>query len=88
MFGKRLKELRQEKRITQRKLAVMLEVSQAMIALWENNKCEPTETYIRRTALIFDVTTDYLLGLEDDFGCKINKSIVNSQIHNSNVSIK
>lgn len=89
MFGRRLKELRVENGLTQRQLAVILECTQVMICYWEREECEPTESVIRRTALYFDVTADYLLGLEDETGGKIYKNIVNTGIMtNNSINIK
>lgn len=65
MFGIRLKELRKEKKLTQKDLAKILQCDQSMITRWEKEECEPTESVIRRTALFFDVSTDFLLGLKD-----------------------
>jgi len=42
-----------------------------MIARWEKGECEPTESVIRKTARFFEVTADYLIGLEDESGTKI-----------------
>lgn len=71
MFNKKLKELRIEKGISQTILAEHLECSQSMIARWEKGECEPTESVIRRTAVFFNVSSDYLIGLEDEAGIKI-----------------
>lgn len=87
MFGRRIRELRTEKNITQKNLAVILECNQSMITRWEREECEPTESVIKRAAVFFNVSADYLLGLEDDFGNKtyINNSFNNN--HNSNITI-
>ena len=65
MFGIRLKELRCEKSLTQKELAKILLCDQSMVTRWEHEECEPTESVIRRTALYFNVSADYLLGLVD-----------------------
>lgn len=65
MFGERLKQLRLEKNQTQETVAKALKCSQSMIARWEKSECEPTETAIRNTAIYFDVSADYLLGLSE-----------------------
>lgn len=65
MFGKKLKELRLEKKITQKNLAEILGCNQSMVTRWEKLECEPTETYIVKVARYFNVSTDYLLGLTD-----------------------
>lgn len=68
MVHAKLKELRAEKGLTQAALAQKLECSQSMIVRWERGECEPTANAIIKIATFFDVTTDYLLGREDDFG--------------------
>lgn len=65
MYGIRLKELRLEHGLTQKEVAKILQCNQSMITRWEKEECEPTESVIRRTALFFDVSTDFLLGLKD-----------------------
>ena len=66
-FGKRLKELRKEKGLSQKALAQQLGCNQSMICFWENEVYEPTESMIRKTALFFEVSADYLLGLTDEY---------------------
>ena len=83
MFGTKLKELRQEKGITQKNLAIKLECNQSMIVRWERGECEPTESYIKKAAIFFDVSTDYLLGLEDESGARITSKYNIGTIHNN-----
>lgn len=64
-FYKQLKELRDEKGFSQRKLATELEVTQACIAKWETGNREPSLDDLIKISKYFSVTTDYLLGLED-----------------------
>lgn len=64
-FAERLKELREENQLSQRTLAKELGVSQAAIARWENNLQTPNIDIAIIVAKYFNVTTDYLLGLED-----------------------
>ena len=66
----RLKELRQEKGLSQTEVAKALNTSQRNIGRWENNENEPTATFISKLAMFFEVSTDYILGLEDDFGAR------------------
>ncbi len=65
-FGKILKMLREEKEVSQVKLAESLGVSKSQISFWENDKGEPTLTNIKKIAVYFNVTADYLLGLTED----------------------
>ena len=64
-FSLRLKELRQEKGIGQIELAKKLEVSKGIISLWENGLREPNMYSLIKLAKFFNVTIDYLVGLED-----------------------
>lgn len=66
-IGGRIRELRKEMDCTQNKLADVLGVTQDSISLWENDKRIPDTQYIVAMAKFFDVTTDYLLGLTDEY---------------------
>lgn len=46
-------------------LAKELGVSKSIISLWEIGTCEPTLSKLKEIAKFFDVTIDYLAGLED-----------------------
>lgn len=63
--AERIKELRQEKNLSQSVLAQKIGVSQKAIDYWERGVNEPKATYIVRLADFFDVSTDYLLGREN-----------------------
>ena len=65
-FAERLKELRQEKRLSQDALAEILDISQTGISYWELGVRRPTSDFIIAIAKYFNVTTDYLLGVSDD----------------------
>lgn len=63
-FGKNLRTLRESAGIGQVKLAADLGVSKGIISLWENGKREPTLSSLFALAQYFDVSIDYLVGLE------------------------
>ena len=63
--AERIKELRQEKNLSQSVLAQKIGVSQKAIDYWERGINEPKATYIVRLADFFDVSTYYLLGREN-----------------------
>lgn len=67
MIGQIIRELRREMDCTQNKLADVLGVTQDSISLWENDKRIPDTQYIIEMAKFFDVTTDYLLGITDEY---------------------
>ncbi len=63
-FCIRLKELREEKGIGQVALANALGVSKGIISLWENGHREPTMTSLILLSRYFDVSIDYIVGVE------------------------
>ena len=63
-FGQRLKQLRQEKGIGQVALAKELGVGKSIVSLWEKDECEPTLSKLVSLAKFFNVSIDYLAGLE------------------------
>ena len=64
-FGTKIKELREEKGLSQMELAKQIDIPQATLARYELEKSEPRITEIRKICKYFDVSADYLLGLED-----------------------
>lgn len=69
-IGNVIIELRKEQGSSQQKLADAIGVSQSTIAQIEKNRNEATASTIRKLATFFNVSADYLLGLEDDFGAR------------------
>ena len=66
----RLKELREGKNLSMQDLAVIIKVSNAAISNWENEINEPKISYLVALARYFEVSSDYLLGLENEDGTK------------------
>ena len=58
----RLKELRNQKNMSQQKLATTLGVSRSTIAMWETNSSRPDNEMIIKLSEVFNVSVDYLLG--------------------------
>ena len=65
IFCERLKELRAEKGVGQVELATKLNVSKGIISLWENGLREPKLSNLISLARFFEVSIDYLVGLEN-----------------------
>ena len=65
IFCERLKELRIEKGIGQVELAKALNLSKGIISLWENGLREPKLSNLILLAQYFQVSIDYLAGIED-----------------------
>lgn len=67
MFGKRLKELREETNISAGKLGRVIGVDPLTIYRWERETDKlPNAKYVIDIAKYFYVTTDYLLGLKEE----------------------
>lgn len=74
MFELRLKELREEKGYSQEQLARKLGVRQSTVGMWENGRNKPKNEKLERLANIFDVSTDYLLGRNDQREMRITQN--------------
>jgi transcriptional regulator with XRE-family HTH domain len=66
MKADRLKELRLENKITQKKLATELGVSRSLIAMIESGQQDGGRELTKKVAQYFNVSIDYLEGLADD----------------------
>lgn len=64
-FGKILKELREERGLSQMDLANATAISQSAIAKWELGKTEPSASALIVLSKFFGETVDFLLGLEN-----------------------
>ena len=76
IFDKRLSDLLKEKGLSKRELGKLTEVSAQSISDWSTGKVQPTAENIYTLATFFNVSTDYLLGLEDEFGTKTEKPVI------------
>lgn len=63
----KLREIRQNKGLTQAKLASMLGVSQQAIASYENGARKLDQNQIIKLCLMLEVTPDELLGFEEAY---------------------
>ncbi|MCL2556497.1 MAG: helix-turn-helix transcriptional regulator [Firmicutes bacterium] len=61
----RIKELREEKELTQMQLAKELGFSRNTISQYERGEREPDFQTLKKLCDFFEVTSDYLLGFED-----------------------
>lgn len=64
-FKDRLKELRLENKLSQQELGKILYVSKMGISHWEKGNSEPNISQLITLAKLFNVSIDYLVGLED-----------------------
>ena len=82
-LGEILKSLRKEKGVSMEEMIQELKKygvspSKSMISRWENDNAEPSMEYARILSRYFNVTLDYLLGLE------IKKVPTNSENNSKN----
>ena len=63
-LGARLKALRFEKHMTQNEISQRVGVSKAMISSYELEQRSPSYEVLIKLAALFNVSTDYLLGVE------------------------
>lgn len=66
MFGERLKKLRQEANEKQEDLGDFLGVAKNSVSNWENGISEPSYAIFGKIAKHYNVTTDYLHGIDYD----------------------
>ncbi len=64
-FAEKLKELRTEQGLTQGQLAAAFNTTNSSVCDWERNRAEPSLEMLVKIAGYFEVSADYLLGLED-----------------------
>ena len=65
MIADRIKKLREENNMTQTILAKKLGITRSSVNAWEMGISVPSTQYIVELANIFDVSTDYLLGVNN-----------------------
>ncbi|MMZ52796.1 HTH-type transcriptional regulator ImmR [compost metagenome] len=65
-FGSRLRELRTNKKLSQKELANYFKISESAVGMYERDQREPSFELIERIADFFEVSTDYLLGRENE----------------------
>ena len=66
LFGKILRQLRDERKWSQKQLADKLGISDSQVAHYENEDRLPSLQVLINVSRTFGVTTDFLLGLSSD----------------------
>ena len=65
MLAERIKTLREQAGMSQEKLAKRLGITRSSVNAWEMGISVPSTQYIVELAKFFNVSTDYLLGMEE-----------------------
>jgi transcriptional regulator with XRE-family HTH domain len=66
MIADKIKLLREASHLTQTELAKKLNITRNSVNAWEMGISVPSTTYLIELALLFHVSTDFLLGLEQN----------------------
>lgn len=64
-FGLLLKELRESKHLSQEEVANKIDVTRSSISAYELNHKAPSKDTLKSLAYLFNVSSDYLLGIDD-----------------------
>ena len=67
----RIRQLREEKRMTQVRLSIELEVSQETVSAYESGKHYPSVENLIKLSQLFHTSCDYILGISD-IRCPLN----------------
>ncbi len=73
-FGERLRRIRREQFIRQKQLAGHLNIAVSTLSQYENDKRHPNFEILTQISQYFNVSTDFLLGVDDAENSNINKS--------------
>ena len=64
MIAEKVKKLREQKGLSQAELARQLGITRSSVNAWEVGISVPSTQYIVDLAGVFDISTDYLLGVD------------------------
>ena len=64
MIAEKVKKLREQKGLSQAELARLLGITRSSVDAWEMGISVPSTQYIVDLAGVFDISTDYLLGVD------------------------
>ena len=70
LFQTRLKKLRTDHNLSMAELAEKLDVTKSRVNMWENNGSVPRKEALLKLSQLFSVSTDYLLGNDEQEGLK------------------
>ena len=66
MYGKRLKESRINTKKSQEEVAEIINTSRSNISKYENETLEPNIETLKQLCKIYNVSSDYIIGLTDE----------------------
>lgn len=79
-FGSRLKELRNDKKVSQKQVASDIGISITTISQYENDSRFPNEEILKQLCKYYHISSDYLLGLTDAKHAPLSKEEAKSKM--------
>lgn len=81
MLNDRIKELRQARHMTQVELAKALGLTKQCVSNWENDNVAPSVEMLVKIADYFCVSTDYLLGRDENLNLNVSELTTDEIVH-------
>ena len=78
-FSTRVKELREKAGLSMDQLATQLDIKKSRVNMWENSGTVPRSDVLVNLAKYFNVSTDYLLGNQDERAINGNSKLSSLQ---------
>lgn len=81
-FGERIRQLREEQKLPQRKVAALLDIDTSLLAKYERNERQPSKELIKKIADIFKTNCEELIleAFSDKLAYQIIEQEVDSKI--------
>jgi transcriptional regulator with XRE-family HTH domain len=83
-FGSRLRELRTEKKVSQKQVASDIGISITTISQYESDSRFPNEEMLKQLCKYYQISSDYLLGLTDTKHAPLSKKEAKEKMMMSN----
>lgn len=81
MFNERLKLLRENYKLSQTEFGDHIGVTNQTVSNWENNNIAPSVEMVIKIAKYFNVSTDYLLDLDNQMSVKVDGISIEHMVH-------
>jgi len=92
----RIRELRKQKKITQKDLANHLQIADSTLSYWEQGKYEPDISALRQLSKFFNVSIDFIIGevisddaeVGKDYDISVSEAKIPYDVKLDNISLK
>lgn len=81
IIGKKIRNLRKAYHLTQKELADNLGIARATLSGYENKVSQPDLETLKKISIYFSVSTDYLLGLDENRNISVDEDFLNRLIY-------